>query len=197
MKRHAPATLRNRQPILDVLARVLPETGRVLEIASGTGEHATFFAAALPGLEWQPTDLDEAQRASIEAHRAESALPNLRPPRALDARDDEWGVGEVDAVFSANMIHIAPFAAAEGLVRGAARHLRPGGVLVLYGPFREGDRFEAPSNAAFDESLRARDPAWGIRDLEAITALAAGAGLEREARLEMPANNLVVVFRRR
>jgi SAM-dependent methyltransferase len=197
MKRHAPVTLRNREPILDVLRRALPASGRVLEVGSGTGEHAVFFAAALPAITWQPSDPDEGQRASIEAHREEAGLSNLLPPRALDVRDDDWGVGEVDAIFSANMIHIAPFAAAEGLLRGAGRHLRTDGVLVIYGPFREGGRFEAPSNAAFDESLRSRDPEWGVRDLEAITELAAQAGLEREARIEMPANNLTLVFRRR
>jgi cyclopropane fatty-acyl-phospholipid synthase-like methyltransferase len=196
MKRHAPATERNREPILEVLARVLPKTGRVLEIGAGTGEHAVFFAAALPGLRWQPTDADQDQRASIEAHREEAALPNLLPPSALDVRDAEWGVGQVDAILSANMIHIAPFAATEGLLAGAARHLRPGGVLVLYGPFREHGAFEAPSNEAFDESLRSRNPEWGIRDLETITVRAAALGLVREERVAMPANNLLLVFRR-
>jgi len=194
MKRVAPATSRNREPILAVLRRVFPARGRALEIASGSGEHAVFFAAAFPELEWLPTDVDPEAIDSIESYRSEAALPNLSPARTLDVRDDDWGVGAVDAILSCNMIHIAPWPAAEGLLRGAGRHLAPGGVAVVYGPFRVGGTFEAPSNAAFDASLRARDPAWGVRDLELVTACAEAAGLQREEVLAMPANNLSVVF---
>jgi len=196
MKRVAPHAARNREPILEVLRRVFPVRGRALEIGSGTGEHAAFFAAALPGLEWLPTDADADAIGSIDAYRLEAGLSNLAPARTLDACDGDWGVGAVDAILSCNMIHIAPWAAAEGLLRGAGRHLAPGGVAVIYGPFRVGGVFEAPSNAAFDAQLRARDPAWGVRDLEAVTARAAEAGLRREEVIAMPANNLAVVFRR-
>jgi hypothetical protein len=196
-KRHAPATLRNREPILAVLARVLPPSGTVLEIASGSGEHAAFFAANLPGLVWQPSDEDEGARASIEAHRAEARLSNLRAPVRVDARDDAWDVARADAIMAINMIHIAPWSACLGLMRGAARVLPAGGVLYLYGPFRRGGAHTAASNASFDEGLRARDPAWGVRDVDDVTREAGARGLSREELVEMPANNLSVVFRKR
>jgi SAM-dependent methyltransferase len=196
MKRSAPAAERNRGPILDVLRGVLPATGLVLEIASGTGQHVVHFAAALPRLEFQPSDVDDDNLASVRAWIAETGLTNVRPPIRLDVRDPVWPVARADALFCANMIHIAPWAAAEGLLAGAGRVLPPGGVLCLYGPFAFGGRFLAPSNEAFDASLRARDPAWGVRDLDVVTATAAGHGLVREALFEMPANNHVVVFRR-
>jgi len=199
MKRNAPATERNRSFILDVLRGVLPERGRVLEIASGSGQHAVFFAAHLPGVVWQPSDPDPAALASIEAWRAEAGLPNLRPPVALDVRREGWPREALeappDAVVCINMIHIAPWSACEALVRGAAGALAEGGVLYLYGPYRIGGAFTAPSNAAFDASLRAQDPAWGVRDLEAVTELAAAHGLQREAVVPMPANNHSIVFR--
>jgi SAM-dependent methyltransferase len=196
LKRHAPATARNRTPILEVLRQVLPATGTVLEIASGTGEHAAFFAAALPTLIWQPSDLDPDALASIEAWRAEVSLANLLAPLRLDAQSDAWPVDAVDAVFSANMIHIAPWSAAEGLLRGAGRHLVAGGLLILYGPFHVGGAPTAPSNASFDADLRARNPTWGVRDLEAVVAAAREQRLEFEQRIDMPANNLMLVFRR-
>ncbi len=196
MKRSAPAAERNRGPILDVLRGVLPPAGLVLEIASGTGQHVVHFAAALPRLEFQPTDVDEANLASIAAWRAEAGLPNVRPPLRLDVRDPVWPVDRADAVFCANMIHIAPWAAAEGLLAGAARVLPAGGVLCLYGPFAFGGRFLAPSNEAFDASLRARDPAWGVRDLDVVTVTAARHGFACASVVEMPANNHTVVFRR-
>ena len=193
----APAVARNREPILAVLRRVLPERGLVLEIASGSGEHAVYFAAALPGLTWQPTDADPEARESIAAYRAVMALPNVRPPLALDAAASHWPVTQADVIVSINMIHIAPWAAAEGLMTGAARLLPAGGMLFLYGPFREHGQHTAPSNAAFDESLRARNREWGVRDLDEVAALARRHGLVLEERVAMPANNLSVVFRRK
>lgn len=196
MKRHAPATERNREPILEVLSPLLPEGTLVLEVASGTGQHAAFFAGALPGVVWQPTDLDPENRASIEAYRAEAGLPNLRAPLALDATAERWPVERAGALVCINMIHIAPWAACEGLVRGAARILAPGGVLFFYGPFRIAGASFAPSNEAFDASLRGRDPEWGVRALDDVTALCSAQGFRREAVVAMPANNHSVVFRR-
>lgn len=196
-RRFAPAAARNRDPILDALRRHLPAAGLVLEVASGSGEHAIHFAVALPGLAFQPSDPEEAARASIDAWAASSGLPNIRPALAIDAAAAGWPVAAADAVVCINMIHIAPWAAAEGLVRGAAAILPPGGPLVLYGPYRRGGAHTAPSNAAFDEDLRGRNPAWGVRDLEAVAALAAAQGFGPPEVTEMPANNLAVVFRRR
>ncbi|MBN3727750.1 DUF938 domain-containing protein [Burkholderia sp. Ac-20379] len=194
---HAPAAERNREPILAVLREVLPAQGTVLEIASGSGQHAVHFAAALPHLEWQPTDPDPAALASIAAWAADAALPNLRAPRQLDVRADRWPLDAADAVVCINMIHIAPWEAACALIAGAARVLDGGGVLLLYGPYRRNGEHTAPSNAAFDAQLRRRDPSWGVRDLEAVTELAQAAGFEPERVVEMPANNLCVAFRRR
>jgi SAM-dependent methyltransferase len=193
----APAVARNREPILAVLRRVLPERGLVLEIASGSGEHAVYFAAALPHLTWQPSDPDPEARDSIAAYRAAAQLPNLLPPLALDAASPNWPVAQSDMIVSINMIHIAPWAAAEGLMAGAERLLAAGGVLFLYGPFREHGQHTAPSNAAFDESLRTRNREWGVRDLDEVAALASRHGFALEERVAMPANNLSVVFRRR
>lgn len=195
-KRHAPATERNRAAILDVLRRVLPAEGLVLEVASGTGQHAAFFAAGLPGVAWQPSDPDPELRASTAAWAAEAALPNLRPPVDLDAAAEAWPVAHAAAVVCINMIHIAPWEAALGLFRGAARRIPPGGPLVLYGPFLRGGRHTAPSNAAFDADLRARNPAWGVRDLSAVETTALEYGLRLAEVVEMPANNLSVVLRR-
>jgi SAM-dependent methyltransferase len=183
-------------PIRDVLRGLLAGGARVLEIASGTGEHAAFLAAELPDVVWQPSDADPAARASIEAWRAEAARPNLLAPIALDAASDAWPPVSADAIVCINMIHIAPWAACEGLFRGAARLLAPGGLLYLYGPFRFGGAFLAESNAVFDASLRGRDPAWGVRDLDDVTALAAASGFTREAVIDMPANNHSVALRR-
>jgi SAM-dependent methyltransferase len=193
---YAAAVARNREPLLDVLARVLPARGRVLEIASGSGEHAVFFAAALAGITWQPSDVDAGALASIEAWIRAEAPSNVLPPLRLDATDDPWPVGSVDAVFCANMIHIAPWEACLGLLRGVGSQLAPDGVLVLYGPYAVGGRHTAPSNAAFDADLRRRDPAWGVRDLDAVAAAAAAQGLVLAERVPMPANNQTLVFRR-
>lgn len=188
----APSSERNKEPIARVLADYLPETGTVLEIASGLGQHAAWFAARFPGATWQPTDIDPEALAAIPLWAADH--PNILPPVALDVTTDRWPVTHADAVYCANMIHIAPFAAAEGLVAGAGRVLTAGGRLFIYGPFKQGGEHTAPSNAAFDQNLRARNPAWGIRDLETIADVATGAGLSLEAARDMPANNLTLVF---
>ncbi len=197
MKQHAPAALRNREPILGVLREVLPSQGRVLEIASGTGEHAVYFARALPGIEWQPTDVDPIALASIAAHRDDAALPNLLPPRVLDASAGDFGeLSPIDAIVCINMIHIAPWTACQGLLAGAAGALPPGGPLVFYGPFRFDGVFLAASNQAFDQALRDRNPSWGVRDLTLVTKSAERVGFEREQLIALPANNHCVVFRR-
>jgi SAM-dependent methyltransferase len=193
----SPAVARNRDPILAVLRRVLPAQGTVLEVGSGTGEHAVYFAAALPHLTWQPSDLDAEARGSVAAHRAAAQLPNLKAPLTLDARAESWPLARAEAVVSINMIHIAPWASAEGLMAGARRLLAPGGMLYLYGPFKENGAHTAPSNAAFDASLRARDPQWGVRDRDEVAALAQRNGLALVERVAMPANNLSLVFQRK
>ena len=191
------AVARNTAPILEVLRAHLPTRARVLEIASGSGEHAVAFARALPATTWTPSDPSPEARASIAAWSADAALPNLRPAVALDAADpDGWPEVDVQAIFCANMIHISPWAATEGLLAGAARILPdPGGLLVLYGPYRESEAPLAPSNATFDDSLKARDPAWGLRERDAVTALAKTHRLHLTRRVEMPANNLMLLFR--
>lgn len=196
MKQHAPATLRNREPIAAVLADELPPAGLVLEIASGTGEHARYFAGRFPGLVWQPSDPDQAALASIVAWQEDGDTPNLLPPVLLDAAEANWPVGRADALLCINMVHISPWEATAGLFAGASRILPAGAALVLYGPYLEGDVPTAPSNMAFDESLKMRDPRWGIRDLSAIDALAEGDGFRRTRREAMPANNLTLVYRK-
>ncbi|MGN8097831.1 DUF938 domain-containing protein [Methylobacterium sp. 22177] len=192
----APAVARNRDAILAVLREVLPASGTVLEIASGSGEHAVHVAAALPGVDWLPSDPEPAARRSIAAHALRAGLDNIRPPLALDAAAAAWPVARVDGIVCINMIHIAPWAATAGLMAGAGRVLSERGILFLYGPFREADRPFAESNAAFDACLRGRDPAWGVRDLDAVAAEAARHGLDLIRRVAMPANNLSVIFER-
>ncbi|HTH60027.1 MAG TPA: DUF938 domain-containing protein [Paraburkholderia sp.] len=193
----APAAERNAAPILDVLRRVLPPSGVVLEIASGTGQHAAHFAAALPSLDWQPSDVDPKARASIAAWREQAGLANLREPLDLDVRRTPWPVQSADAIVCINLIHIAPWDAAEALMEGAGALLGTGGVLVLYGPYRRHGEHTAPSNAAFDEDLRQRNPAWGVRNMEAVEALAKAAGFAGEPCIAMPANNFCLVFTKR
>jgi SAM-dependent methyltransferase len=193
-KREWPAPERNKLPILDVLRRVLPAQGTLLEIASGTGQHAAYFAEHLPNLVYQPSDLDPENLESIRAWVEDAQLPNLRRPLKLDVLVPLWQVDSVAAVFCANMIHIAPWECTEGLLSGVGRHLAPGGVFVLYGPFRVGGAHTAPSNADFDQDLRSRDPRFGVRDLEAVAELAKRHGLELTERVGMPANNWCVVF---
>ncbi|TXI86792.1 MULTISPECIES: DUF938 domain-containing protein [unclassified Cupriavidus] len=195
-RRMAPATERNREPILAVLREVLPATGTVLEIASGTGQHAVHFAAALPGVTWQPSDPDAASRASIAAWTAHAGLTNVRAPLALDVRVQPWGLEQADAMVCINMIHISPWASAEALFAGAGAVLSAGGVLYLYGPYRRDGAHTAPSNAAFDAQLRAANPEWGVREMEAVIALGAAQGLRCDAPIPMPANNFSLVFRR-
>jgi hypothetical protein len=204
-KLYAPATERNRVPILYVLRRHLPKRGLVLEIASGSGEHVVHFAAALgPGLVFQPSDPDGPARASIDAWVASAGVGNVRPAIALDASREDWPIAEADAVLCINMIHISLWTATIGLMRGAARVLRasvrPGQgtadkVLYLYGPYKREGRHTAPSNDSFDAGLRERNPLWGVRDIEAVSALAAEHGFGPPAIEAMPANNLSVIFR--
>lgn len=195
-RQFAPAAQRNREPILAVLREVLPAQGLVLEVASGSGEHAVHFAAAFPKLTFQPSDPDPAALASIDAWARESALPNQRPAIRLDAIASRWPVEAADAILCINMIHISPWAATEGLIRQAAQLLPVGGPLYLYGPYRQSDVPLAPSNAVFDDSLRRRNPKWGLRELEAIAELARAAGFGEPEVRAMPANNLSVVFRK-
>jgi SAM-dependent methyltransferase len=197
MKRYAPSAERNREPLLPVLREVLPSRGTVLEVASGTGQHAVFFAHAFPELVWQPTDADPAALESIEAWRQEEGLPNVRAPLALDASASTWPVESADALVCINMVHISPWEACLGLLRGAARVLPPGGPLILYGAYFIEGRPTAPSNLAFDASLRERNPAWGVRELGAVTAQARAHGLELDRVVDMPSNNFTVVFRKR
>ncbi|HSG88814.1 MAG TPA: DUF938 domain-containing protein [Pseudomonadales bacterium] len=203
MKRDAPAAARNLEAIATVLATVLAgRSGHLLEIGSGTGQHAAGIAPRLPALAWWPTDPDPDQRASIDARVRETACPTLRQAGALDAARD-WPLGAeaapptpLAAIFSANVIHISDWAVTEGILRNAGRHLAADGVLILYGPFARGGRPMAPSNADFDASLRSRNPAWGVRDLDAVEALAATSGLRLARTIEMPANNLINLFER-
>ncbi len=192
----SPSTARNRGPILEVLARVVPAGARVLEIASGSGEHAVWFAEHLPSVIWVPSDPDAAARASIDAWRAHGGLANVLPALALEATQAPWPLTRADAVVCINMIHISPWRATEALVEGASAILPRGGVLFTYGPYRRSGAHTAPSNAAFDASLRARDPAWGVRDLEAVESAARAKGFALEEIVEMPANNLSLVFRK-
>jgi SAM-dependent methyltransferase len=194
---HSASTNRNREPILDVLRRVLPAQGVVLEIASGTGEHVTFFAHALPDLHWQPSDPAPLHRESIRAWGAASGSTNIAPPIALDVEQSTWPITRADAILNLNMIHIAPWSAAEALFRGAAHLLPPEGVLFLYGPYRRGGQHTADSNQRFDERLRGEDPRWGVRNLEDVVASAGQAGFAPPEVVEMPANNLSLVFHKR
>jgi uncharacterized protein DUF938 len=197
----SPAALRNRGPILQVLRRSLAASGAVLEIASGSGEHVLHFAAALPGLAFQPSDADAGARAAIAERIVASGLANVRPPLAIDASAPPWPLpreiaDSLTAIVCINMIHIAPWSACLGLLEGAAGLLPPGGLLYLYGPYRRGRRHTSPSNESFDQDLRARNPAWGVRDLEDLEAEARRRSLALEEVVEMPANNLSVLLRR-
>lgn len=198
LRQFAPAAARNREPIWEVLKRHLPEKGLVLEVASGSGEHAVHFAERTgPDLVFQPSDADPACRASIDAWRAAEGLANVRPALALDATAATWPIAAADVILCFNMIHIAPWEAAVGLIRGAARVLPRDGLLFLYGPFKREGRHTAPSNEAFDRDfLKARNAAWGVRDLEAVASLAAEHGFREPLVEAMPANNFCVLFRR-
>jgi hypothetical protein len=195
-RRIAPHVARNTGPILEVLHEALPAKGLVLEVASGAGEQSVAFARAFSRLLWQPTDPAPEAIASIAAWRQSEPLFNFLPPLRLDASAAGWPIESAEAIVCINMVHISPWQATVGLMRGAARLLEPGAPLYLYGPYRREGVPTAPSNEAFDESLKARDPRWGLRDLEAVVAEAGQNGLELEKVVEMPANNLSVVFRR-
>jgi Protein of unknown function (DUF938) len=197
LRQYAPATERNREAILEVLLEVLPPKGTVLEISSGTGEHAVFFAPRLQPRHWLPSDPNPLALASINAWRSHTKCENLYPPIALDARQSVWAFGKVEpisAIANINMIHIAPWEACLGLMAGAGQILPPGGILYLYGPFTRGGKHTAPSNAAFDESLREQDPDWGVRDLDEVVAVAKSQQLNLVKTVAMPANNLSVIF---
>lgn len=210
-RRYAPATERNREPIVALLQRVLPPSGTVLEISSGTGEHAVYFAPHLAPCQWLPSDLSLEARHSIAAWREVAPADNLHPPLELDAAAPLWPVElpqsadlspgldlqryPITAVVNINMIHISPWSACLGLMAGVGRILPPGGVLYLYGPYKQGGQHTAPSNAAFDASLQAQNPQWGVRDLETVVAAAEAEGLILVETVAMPANNLSVVFR--
>lgn len=196
-RQYRPHVPRNRDPILDVLKRVLPQRGVVLEIASGSGEHAAYFAQKLPQLAWQPSDPDQTALASIAAHRKAAGLSNLLEPLHLDVTASSWPLARADAIVCCNMIHIAPWAACEGLMAGAAQVLPVGGILYLYGPYKIGGVHTAPSNQEFDAYLRNQNAAWGIRDLDEVTALAGRHDFTLVETVAMPANNLSVIFARK
>ena len=197
---HSPAADRNKEPILHRLRGILPACGTALEIASGTGQHVAWFAAALPEWTWQPSEADAAMLPALAERIAQSGLANVRPPVRLDVLAPQWPSAAApfsqrfDAVYCANMLHIAPWQTCAALMQGAARHLAPGGLLVTYGPYFEEGVPAAPSNVAFDQDLRGRDSAWGIRRLEEVAAQARHAGLALRERHAMPANNLLLVF---
>jgi len=192
----SPAADRNKTPILEVLTRVLPGPAAVLEIASGSGQHAEHFAAARPDWDWQPTEADATALASIASRT--SALANVRPPLMLDVLAPRWSdsLGHFDGLYCANMLHISEWQTCAALMRGAARHLGPGGALVLYGPYLVDGEPTAPGNVAFDADLRRRNPGWGVRRLADVSVEAERASLTLERRVDMPANNLMLVFRR-
>jgi SAM-dependent methyltransferase len=192
----APSVPRNRDPILDVLRTILPPKGLVLEIASGSGEHVAHFAAALPGLTFQPSDPNPEARASIDAWTAQNGLPNIRPALALDASRPPWPLSQAVAIICINMVHISPWAASQGLFRQASEILQPGGAFYLYGAFLREGVLTAPSNIAFDGWLRGQNLEWGLRDLAVVGALARENGFAAPEVIEMPSNNLSVIFRR-
>lgn len=196
-KRSAPAALRNREPIAEVLRDWLPASGLVLEIARGTGEHVVHFAEAFPALELQPSDVDPSALRSIEAWRLASELPNIHPPLTIDAASADWPVESAEAVLSINMVHISPWASALGLADGAARILPAGGVLILYGPWLKDDIETAASNLSFDADLKRRNPEWGLRRVEDFAAMASERGLDLVETRAMPANNLMLLLRKR
>ena len=194
-RRSAPAALRNREPIAEVLREWLPASGTVLEVASGTGEHAEWFAERFPNLHWQPSDIHSDALASIVAWADASGLTNLRKPVVIDAGAGDWPVGRADAVLNINMAHISPWSASLGLIAGAARLLPSGGPLILYGPWLKDDIETVPSNLAFDADLKARDPEWGLRRVEDFAATASAKGFRLVDVRRMPANNLMILFR--
>jgi len=197
VKQHAPQADRNKGPILEVLRRVLPDTGIALEVGSGTGQHIVHFARHFPGLVWQPSDYDQVAIASIESYRREARLGNVREPLLLEVRKRLWGNGQLDAVLAINLVHLTSWSVCEGLFDGARRHLRPGGVLFVYGPFKQNGGFTNPGDAQLDGALRRRNPDWGLRDIEAVVALGSARNLAVEQAADMAGGQLGVVFRDR
>lgn len=195
-KGFAPAAERNRQPILDVLRRVLPSAGLVLEVASGTGQHAIFFSEHLPSLRWQPTDASSEAVQSIGAWVDETARENILAPLDLDVRSPQWPIAKADALVCINMIHISPWETTEALFHGASKLLAGGAPMVTYGPYRLQGEHTAPSNAAFDQSLRSRNARWGVRDIDELLELGVRTGFTLEERVSMPANNMTLVWTR-
>ena len=195
-RRRAPAASRNRAPILEVLRKYLPESGTVLEIASGTGEHISYFAAAMPHLNWQPTDIDPAALSSTTAYCEDADLANLAMPQRLDVTSSNWSYAPAAGVICVNMVHIAPWPCCEGLVRGAASVLEGRAPLLLYGPFKRNGVHTAPTNDAFDQTLRGQNPEWGVRDMEAVEAVGRDIGLDEAMAIEMPSNNFCLILRR-
>jgi hypothetical protein len=195
-RRSAPAALRNREPIAQVLGEWLPQSGLVLEVASGTGEHVVHFAKAFPKLQWQPSDVDSGALESIKAWRREAALANVREPIVVDSAQADWPLDRADAVLNINMVHISPWKAALGLLDGAAKLLEDGAPLILYGPWLTDSIPTAPSNRAFDSDLRRRNPEWGLRRVEDFAAEAGRRGFELVEQQQMPANNLMLLFRK-
>ena len=200
VKQYAPATERNREPILKVLSEVLFQNSKVLEIASGTGEHAVYFASKLPSCQWIPSDINPESRSSITAWKNDSAIDNLSLPLSIDVTQDNWQSAvakqQINSIVNINMIHIAPWQACLGLMKGAGEILPPSGILYLYGPYKRDGKHTAVSNANFDRSLGDRNPQWGVRDLEQVIEAAANANLKLQQVIEMPANNLSVIFSR-
>jgi len=196
LRRSAPAALRNREHIADVLGEWLPAAGVVLEIASGTGEHVVYFAERFPQLDWQPSDIHPDALESVDAWRKAVGLPNILPPLVLDASGSDWPVGRADAILSINMVHISPWASALGLLDGGSRILPAGAPLIMYGPWLKDDVPTAPSNLDFDADLKRRDPDWGLRRVEEFAAAANERGVRLEATRAMPANNLMLLLRR-
>ena len=192
----SPSAERNREPIAEVLAQVLPQSGLVLEVGSGTGEHAVHFARAMPHLTWQPSEQDAACLRSISAWIAVEAQANVRPPLSLDVTNAQWPIAAADAIVCINMIHIAPWSVAQALLRGASRVLPPGGLLCLYGPYCVAGKHTSASNRAFDAQLRAMNSDWGVRDLDVVANEARALNIELERTFQMPANNLIAVFRK-
>jgi SAM-dependent methyltransferase len=197
MKETAPSAERNKGPIAEVLARVLPAQGTVLEIASGTGQHVAHFAKAFPALTFQPAEMDTGRHASIEAWGREAGLRNVKTPLAFDVMDLPWPIDHADAITCINMIHISPWEATLALFRGAGALLPPGGVLVTYGPYKKNGAHTAASNEEFDASLRSRNPSWGVRDIDDVAAAGRQEGMDLEETVAMPANNFTLVFRKR
>ncbi len=196
MKKEAPAAARNRAPIADILAEELPENGTVLELASGTGEHAVYFASRFPNLQFQPSDFDVENLPSIAAWRDDAGLTNILDPIKIDASSDDWGIAKADAIVCINMIHISPIAATYGLLRGAGRILPEGGALILYGPYREEGVETVQSNLDFEVWLKNRNPEFGLRSAEWLDDVAREQGLKRTQRIAMPANNIMLVYRK-